>query len=136
MLASQFSGLVSFILYFSASIVLLIAFKYIYTWVTPHDEWKLIKEEKNTAAAIGFGGSIIGFVLAIASVISNSLDIVDFAIWSVVATFAQLVAYGLVRVLYMPKIVIRLQQGEVSAGIMLAVISIAVGLLNAACMTY
>jgi putative membrane protein len=36
----------------------------------------------------------------------------------------------------MPKIAERIEQNEVSAGIMLAALSIAVGLLNAACMTY
>ena len=55
------AGLGSFAMYFGLSIVFLFVFKLVYALVTPHDEWKLVKEDKNVAAAIGFGGAIIGF---------------------------------------------------------------------------
>jgi len=129
-------GLGSFALYFFVSIVLLFIFKFAYTFVTPHDEWKLVKEDKNTAAAIGFGGAMIGFALALASAVSNSHNLVDFAVWGLVAIIAQCLAFALLRFTFMPKIVERIDNNEVSAGVMLASMSIAVGLLNAACMTY
>lgn len=129
-------GLGNFALYFFVSIVLLFIFKFAYTFVTPHDEWKLVKEDKNTAAAIGFGGAMIGFALALASAVSNSHNLVDFAIWGLVAIIAQCFAFALLRFTFMPKIVERIDNNEVSAGVMLASMSIAVGLLNAACMTY
>ena len=59
------AGLDNFALYFGLSIVFLFIFKLVYALVTPHDEWKLVKEEKNIAAAIGFGGTIIGFAIAL-----------------------------------------------------------------------
>lgn len=129
-------GLGNFALYFFVSIVLLFIFKFAYTFVTPHDEWKLVKEDKNTAAAIGFGGAMIGFALALASAVSNSHNLVDFAVWGLVAIIAQCFAFALLRFTFMPKIVERIDNNEVSAGVMLASMSIAVGLLNAACMTY
>ncbi len=136
LLMASIAGLVDFALYFAISIVFLFIFKFAYTLVTPHDEWKLVKEDKNVAAAVGFGGSMIGFAIALGSAVSNSHNLVDFAVWGVVAIVAQCLAFALLRFTFMPKIVERIDNNEVSAGVMLAAMSIAVGLLNAACMTY
>ncbi len=133
---ASLTGLISFSLYFAVGLALLLAFKFFYVLVTPHDEWKLVKEEKNVAAAIGFIGAVIGFALALASAASNSVSLIDFVIWGVVALVAQSLAFAIVRFLLMPRIVQRINDNEVSAGIVLGGVSIAVGLLNAACMTY
>ena len=130
------TGILNFSIYFGLSIFFLVAFKFAYTLVTPHDEWKLIKEEKNGAAAIGFGGAVIGFAIALSGAASNSVSLLDFAIWGAIALVAQLVAFALVRFVFMPQIVERINSNETSAGIMLGATSIAVGLLNAACMSY
>lgn len=130
------AGLGNFAMYFGISIALLFVFKIIYALVTPHDEWKLVKEDKSTAAAVGFGGAMIGFSIALAGAATNSLSVVDFFVWGIVAMIAQLVAFALLRFTFMPKIAERINQNEISAGTMLAAMSISVGLLNAACMTY
>ncbi|MFS1703008.1 DUF350 domain-containing protein [Aestuariibacter sp. GS-14] len=130
------AGLASFAMYFAISIVYLFIFKIVYAFVTPHDEWKLVKEQQNVSAAIGFGGAMIGFSLALASAASNSLGLVDFTIWGVVAVLAQSFAFALLRFTFMPRIAERISNNEMSAGVMLAAVSVAVGLLNAACMTY
>lgn len=130
------SGLSDFAVYFALSLVLLLVFKVIYTFITPHDEWKLVKEAQNSAAAIGLIGALVGFSLALASAASHSVSIIDFVIWGVVALIAQTIAFAIVRFLLMPKIVERINSNEVSAGIVLGGVSVAVGILNAACMTY
>lgn len=130
------NAIIQFVIYFGGSLVALIIFKFIYTAITPHDEWQLIKQDKNVAAAIGFGGGILGFAIALSGVISNSVSLVDFATWALIALIAQALAFALVRFMFMPAIVKRIEEGEVSAGIVLAAVSIAFGLLNAACMTY
>lgn len=130
------AGLGNFAMYFVLSIVLLFVFKVVYAWVTPHDEWKLVKEEKNNAAAIGFGGALIGFAIALSGAAANSEFLLDFLVWGVVAILAQLAAFALLRFTFLPRIVERIVNDETSAGIMLAAMSIAVGLINAACMTY
>jgi len=130
------AGLGNFAMYFAISIALLFVFKIIYALVTPHDEWKLVKEDKNVAAAVGFGGAMIGFSIALAGAATNSLSLLDFIIWGIVAMIAQSFAFALLRFTFMPKIAERINQNEVSAGTMLAAMSISVGLLNAACMTY
>lgn len=133
---SLFSSVMHFSLYFGMSLVFLVLFKYVYKFITPHDEWKLIKEEKNTAAAIGFGGAIVGFAIALGGAASNSISLIDFATWGIVAFIAQSLAFALFRFGFMRTIITRIEANEVSAGIMLAATTIAVGLLNAACMTY
>lgn len=130
------AGLGNFAIYFGISIVLLFIFKLAYAAVTPHDEWKLVKDDHNTAAAIGFGGAIIGFSIALGGAASNSASLIDFGIWGFVALVAQILAFLLLRFTFMPKIAERIDNQEVSAGVMLASMSIAVGVLNAACMTY
>ena len=130
------AGLANFAMYFAISIVYLFIFKIVYAFVTPHDEWKLVKEQQNVSAAIGFGGAMIGFSLALASAASNSLGLIDFTLWGVVAVIAQSFAFALLRFTFMPKIAERINNNEISAGVMLAAVSVAVGLLNAACMTY
>ncbi|NVK72176.1 MAG: DUF350 domain-containing protein [Oceanospirillaceae bacterium] len=122
--------------YFGLALLFVVIFMVVYSFITPHDEWKLIKEDKNTAASIGFGGAIIGFAIALGGVVTNSISIIDFAIWGVVALIAQSLAFAIVRFIFMPKIVARITANEVSAGVILAAISIAVGVLNSACMTY
>lgn len=135
-LIDSISGLGNFALYFAVSVVFLFIFKLAYSFVTPHDEWKLVKEDKNTSAAIGFGGALIGFAIALSGAATNSLSLVDFAVWGVVAIVAQSLAFALLRFTFMPKIAERISNNETSAGVMLAAMSISVGLLNAACMTY
>lgn len=134
--AELLQGLLGFAVYFGLSVVYLIVFKVVYVKITPHDEWKLIKEDENTAAAIALGGSVIGFAIAVAGVVKNSISLIDFTVWAFVALLAQLIAFALVRFLFMPKIVSRIEQGQVSAAAIVAGFSIAIGLLNAACMTY
>jgi putative membrane protein len=130
------TSIINFASYFGLSLVLLVAFKYLYALVTPHDEWKLIKEDQNSAAAIGLGGAVVGFAIALGGAASNSVSWGDFLTWGVIALAAQILAFAVVRFVYMPKIVTRIEAGEISAGIMLAATNLAVGLMNAACMTY
>jgi putative membrane protein len=136
MVLDSIAGLGNFAIYFALSIVLLFVFKIVYAFVTPHDEWKLVKEEQNLAAAVGFGGAMIGFSLALAGAVTNSESLVDFVVWGVVAIIAQSIAFALLRFTFMPRIAERINDNEVSAGAILAAVSVAVGLLNAACMSY
>lgn len=126
----------NFAVYFGISIVFLLLFKFLYTFVTPHDEWALIKEQQNTAAALGFGGALIGFALALSSAATNSVSLIDFATWGAIALVAQCLAFAIIRFGFMPRIVERIESNELSAGIMLGATNIAIGLLNAACMSY
>ncbi|HIF9179005.1 TPA: DUF350 domain-containing protein [Photobacterium damselae] len=130
------TGLIPFILYFSLSIGFLLIFKIIYVRCTPHDEWKLVKDDKNIAAAIALAGSIIGYSLAISGAARNAVNLIDFSIWGCIGLIAQLIAFLIIRVGFIPQIISRIEKGEIPAGIIMATTSIAIGLLNAACMSY
>lgn len=128
------NGLLNFALYFGLSLVALLLFKFLYTLFTPYDEWALVKNQ-NSAAACALGGAVIGFSIALGSAASNSVSLMDFAVWAVVALIAQIIAYFVVR-MFMPLISQRIQDNEVPAGIVLGAVSIAIGILNAASLTY
>ncbi|MCK7613832.1 DUF350 domain-containing protein [Roseibium sediminicola] len=133
-LQASLSGIVPFIAYFAAAIVMLLVFMKIYTVMTPHDEMALIKDN-NVAASVVFSAAFLGFSLPLASAAANSLGIIDFVIWGIIACIAQLIVYQIFRRFY-PRITERIEKGEIAISINLAAVSITIGLLNAACITY
>ena len=127
------TSLLSFLMYFASGAVAIVIYTVIYTAVTAHKEFALIKAQ-NHAAAVAFSGSLLGFVIAITRLIEHAVALGDFALWAVVAIVMQLLAYGLVR-LGFPAISDRIANGELPAATWLAGASIAAGLLNAACLS-
>ena len=115
------------------SLALLAVFVAIYVRVTPYREIALIREG-NMAAAFSLSGSILGFVVPLASAVQHSVNIVDMAIWGVIALFVQLAAFVAVKLL------IPSRRGhprrQAAQGFFLGALSLGVGLLNAACMSY
>ncbi len=128
------SGLIPFSIYIGLSFIMLIVFAFIYTKITPLDELALIKQN-NEAAAISFGGALLGYVIALISASKVSVNILDFAIWAVVAMIIQLVVFLFMRLTF-PKVVISIREGERARAIFLACISICAGLINSASMSY
>jgi putative membrane protein len=128
------AGLPSFLAYFGVAVALLIAFAFVYTHITPHKEWELIRANK-PGAAIAYGGSMIGFVLPLHSAISHSVNLIDYVLWGLVAFAVQLAVFFVLR-LFIRDLPARIGNGETASGIFLAAVSIAVGILNAASMTY
>ena len=90
-------GLVSFVSYLITAAVLTVIYVFIYITVTPHAEIKLIKQN-NMAAAYAFSGSLIGFSIPLAIVISNSAAIMECVIWGVIALIVQIIIYFLARI--------------------------------------
>ncbi|MBT1446570.1 DUF350 domain-containing protein [Shewanella sp. JM162201] len=127
-------GLPAFAAYFGLAAAALLLFARIYSWLTPHHELALIREG-NSAAAIAFGGALIGFALPLSSAIKNSLSLPDCALWALVALLVQLLTFVCVR-LTLRQLPARISNGDVAAGVFMASVAIAVGLLNAASMTY
>jgi putative membrane protein len=128
------AGLPYFAAFFGVSLLLLTICLALYIVITPYPEIKLIREG-NAAAAASLGGVIIGFALPLASVVVNSVSLLDMLLWSAVALFVQLVAFAGVR-LMVPAIGRLVREGQVSSGIFAAAVAIALGILNAASMTY
>jgi putative membrane protein len=128
------AGATAFIIAFAAAGIFTVAFKLIYQWVTPYHERTLIRDG-NPAAAIALGGALIGYVLPLASALSHTVSLMEFAAWATLAGVIQIVAFVIVSKLAFKNLSQRIEAGEIASSIYLASISICVGLLNAACMT-
>lgn len=124
----------NFLAYLGTAIVLLVAFVAIYLYVTPYDEINLIRTN-NVAAAISLSGAVLGFAMPIANVIAHSDTLLDLAVWGVIAGIVQLLAWLVARVA-LPRLKEAIAAGQVAPAIFVAALSITVGLINAACMTY
>jgi putative membrane protein len=131
--ALSFVGLPSFLSYFAIAILLLLLFGFVYTRLTAHDEFELIRHGK-PAAAVALGGSLLAFALPLCSAIVHSLSLVDFVIWGVIAMVIQIATFFGVRV-FVTNLSQRITNNEVSAGLFVALASLSVGAINAACMT-
>jgi len=127
------AGLPAFLIYFGIAIALLLIFGFIYTRVTAHDEFALIREGK-AAAAVALGGSLLAFVLPLCSAIIHSASLLDFVIWAAIALVIQLGTFFGVR-LFVPNLSQRIANNEMASGLFVALVSLAVGTVNAACMT-
>lgn len=124
----------AFLVAFIAAGLFTVAFKVVYQWVTPYHEGKLIREG-NVAAALALGGALVGYVLPLASALSNTVSLIEFCAWAALAGVLQIAAFTLVRMVVMKDVTARIEKGEIAAGVYLMSISLAVGVLNAACMT-
>ncbi len=129
----SFVGLPAFLSYFALAVVLLLVFALIYTRLTTHDEFALIRQGK-AAAAVALGGSLIAFVLPLCSAIIHSVSLLDFLIWGGIAILIQIVTFFGVRV-FVPNLSERITANDMAAGLFVALASVAVGAVNAACMT-
>ena len=128
------TGATAFIIAFVAAVLFFVAFKFIYQLVTPYHERARIRQG-NTAAAVALGGALIGYVLPLASALSHTVSLPEFAAWALLAGVIQIVSFIVVSRLVYRALASRIEAGELAAGVYLASISIGVGLLNAACMT-
>ena len=128
------AGALSFALAFVAAGGFTLIFKAIYQVITPHNEGKLIREG-NSAAAVALGGAVVGYVIPLASALAHTVTLPEFVAWAIVAGLVQIVTFWAVRRLALPDVSARIERGEMSAALYLLMISLAVGILNAACMT-
>lgn len=129
------NGAIAFLIAFGIACLFLVAFQLVYQVTTPQEERRLIREG-NVAAAITFGGAIIGFALPVASALSQTVGMVEFAAWATLAGIVQIVAALIIRALVIKDVHVRIERGEVATGVYLAAVAIAIGLINAASMTY
>ncbi|WP_349569029.1 DUF350 domain-containing protein [Azotobacter salinestris] len=127
------AAVLGFLAYMLGAAVLFVLFQLVYTRLTPHREFALIREG-NVAAAIALAGAIIGFALPASNVIAYSVGLLDFVVWALIAALVQLLAFFAVH-LALRDLSARIQKGEIAAGIYVAAVAVGVGLLNAACMT-
>jgi putative membrane protein len=133
MLLQSLAGLPAFVAYFCTAFIAVVIYLFIYTRVT-HDEFALIR--KNVpGAAVSLGLSLLGFTLPVASAIAHAQNLLDCAVWSIIALVVQVIIFFVVRV-PVPDLSRRIADGELAPAIWLGLASLAGGTLNAAAMSY
>lgn len=133
-IAHSLSTVPDFLAYFALAIVMTGIFVVVYLWITPYDELKLIRKN-DEAAAISFCGALLGFIIPLATAITQSVSLLDGLVWGLVALAIQALTFLAVRFFlgHLPESIAANERGP---AIFLAGISLGVGILNAACMTY
>jgi putative membrane protein len=130
----SFAGFDDFLVYLGVSLSLLYLFVWVYIRVTPWREMALIRTG-NMAAAFSLGGAILGFIVPLSAAVKYSVNVVDMLIWGLIALLVQIAAFIVVKML-VPSVTQDIEAGNGAQGFFLGVASLAVGLLNAACMSY
>ena len=125
------ASLPAFASYFATAIGLLAAFSALYVLITPYNELQLIRAG-NAAAAVSLGGAVIGFALPLAVSVAVSHNLYAMIGWGVVAGAVQLLVFIAARIA-LPHLNENIPQGRLASGIFLALLSVAVGILNAGC---
>jgi putative membrane protein len=122
-----------FLTYFSLATMLLVVFGAVYHRITPWSEIRMIREG-NCAAAISYGGALVGYAIVLASVMASSVNRADFLLWSVVGFLVQVAAFYVARFLMGSDYRDKMLAGQTSTGIFLASVSLSASILNAATM--
>lgn len=126
-------AVLGFVVYMGGAAALFALYALIYTRLTPYNELRLIREG-NTPAAVALAGALLGFAIPVASAVSHSIPLLDFLLWAVIAAVVQLLAFVVVN-RCVKGMAERIARQEMASAILLAAVSISIGLLNAACMT-
>ncbi len=133
-IVESLQGLPPFAVYFAVALIMLAISLGIYVRITPYREIDLIRQG-NLAAALSLSGALLGMVFPLAAAIEQSETLMELILWGVISLVVQLLVYVIVRML-VPRLREGIAQGVTAQGLFLGSVSLSVGLLNAACMTY
>lgn len=117
MILQSLAGLPAFLVYFCTGLIAIVAYLFLYTRITPHNEFQLIRDNE-PAAAIALGLSLLGFVAPLVSAIAHSPNVLDCLIWAVIALIVQVIMFFLVKV-PVPNLSARIAAGELAPAIWL-----------------
>jgi len=133
MVLQSLAGLPAFLVYLSLGVVLIIAYLFVYTKITAHDEFDCIR--KNVpGAAVSLGLSVVGFALPVSSAMGHAANVLDCLIWGVIALAVQVGVYYLARI-PVPNLSQRITDGEWAPAIWLGLASVTGGLISASSMS-
>ena len=127
----------SFLAHFGVGVLLMLLGLTVFAFTTKFSEVKLIKEG-NIAVALKLWGKAIGLGIVIYTVWAGSVNLLDAFIWGLVGIATQVIAYWIVEYGLTPNtnLAEEVEKGNLAVGFSLFSISIVVGLLVAASLTY
>ena len=132
-LQSLLTGLPVLLLHFVVTLVMLIVGVWVYTKITPYDEFQLIREG-NTAAAVSLAGACVGLALPLAFCMAASVNVVDIVLWGMAAIVIQLVGFRVTDWL-LKDLPARIKSGEIGPAVLLVGVKLSVAAINAAAIT-
>ena len=127
------ANLANYLVYFGSTLALLIVAVVIYVKFTPYDELAMIRAG-NTAAATALAGAMIGYSAVVWSATAHGSSLLETAMWSGVALVSQIIAFEVVHLVFRD-FKAGMERGELSYGVALGAFSIAIGAINAGCLT-
>jgi putative membrane protein len=124
------SGFPLTLLHVGVALAILAAGAAVYALLTPHREIQLIREG-NAAAALSFGGVLVGIALPLAFALAASTSVLEIALWGATTIVVQLALFWVVDLLLrgLPQ---RIKEGEVAAAALLVGAKLAVAAILAA----
>jgi putative membrane protein len=123
-------AIAAFSAYLAAALIFLAVFVFLYSKITPYDDFALIREN-NAGAAVILAGAVLGFTFPLLSAIYYTHSLVEMAKWAGITGVMQLIVIGVLR-----RTVGSIPSGHTASAILLAALTIAVGMLNAASISY
>ena len=124
---------VTYLIYIVSALVMLGIFTAVYTTVTRYKEFELIRQG-NIAAVLSYGGALVGFSFTLCSSIAIHASFVMFLVWGVAAMVVQLVVYAVVS-RAIQGLHEAIEENNIAMGGLIGSISLAAGVVNAACLT-
>jgi len=124
---------VTYLIYIVSALVMLGVFTAVYTTVTRYKEFELIREG-NIAAVLSYSGALVGFSFTLCSSIAIHASFVMFVVWGVAAMAVQLVVYA-VMAQAIRGLNEAIEENNIAMGGLIGSISLAAGVVNAACLT-
>jgi len=127
------SGFPVMVLHLGVTLALMATGAALYAWLTPWREIALIRDG-NAAAAVAFGGVLLGLAIPLAVSLSVSTSVRDIAIWGVATVVLQLLAFRVVDMILtgLPQ---RIRDGEIAASVLLVAAKLSTALILAAALT-
>ncbi len=124
---------VTYLIYIVSALVMLGVFTAVYTTVTRYREFDLIREG-NIAAVLSYSGALVGFSFTLCSSIAIHASFVMFVVWGVAAMVVQLVVYAIMA-RAIRGLNEAIEENNIAMGGLIGSISLAAGVVNAACLT-
>ncbi|WP_227937094.1 DUF350 domain-containing protein [Alkalihalobacillus deserti] len=126
-----------FLIYLAVSLVLFLIGTYIFKMLTPYSEREQIKKG-NTAVALKLLGKMTGLVVVLQSAIRSSINLIDLTIWAFIAIIVQIVLHLVIEYVFTrnTSLAKEIESGNVAVGLFLGGVSVLVGLIVAATISY
>ena len=118
------------LLHVLVTLLILAAGAAIYSLITPHKEVALVREG-NAAAAVSFGGVLVGLALPLAASLAASVSLPEVALWGATTVLVQLAVFRLTD-LVLRGLPARIAKGEMAAAALLVGAKIATAVVLAA----